>query len=88
VTAYVIKLRDRNHTFKTGHRIMVQIQSTWFPIIDRNPQRFVPSIYEAVAADFQKATQSIYRSGRFASYLSLPVNARPVEALPASFNAH
>ena len=88
VTAYGIKLRDRNHTFKAGHRIMVQIQSTWFPVIDRNPQRYVPSIYEAVAADFQKATQSIYRSGRYASYLSLPVNTRPIESLPASFNSH
>jgi putative CocE/NonD family hydrolase len=87
VTAYEIKLRDRNHTFKAGHRVMVQIQSTWFPVIDRNPQRYVPSIYEAVEADFQKATQSIYRSARYPSYLSLPVNSRTIEPLPASFNA-
>src|SRR5262249_34720700 len=60
VTPYVINLRSRNHTFKAGHRIMVQIQSSWFPLIDRNPQTFVPSIYQAVQTDFHKATQSIY----------------------------
>jgi uncharacterized protein len=79
VTAYAIKLRDRNHTFKAGHRIMVQIQSTWFPVIDRNPQRYVPSIYEAVQADFRPATQSVYRSARYPSHLALPVNPRPAE---------
>jgi putative CocE/NonD family hydrolase len=84
VTAYGIELRDRNHTFKAGHRIMVQIQSTWFPVIDRNPQRYVPSIYEAVQSDFQTATQSIYRSARFPSHVTLPVNARPAEPLPSS----
>jgi uncharacterized protein len=84
VTAYDIALRDRNHTFKTGHRIMVQIQSTWFPVIDRNPQHYVPSIYEAVQSDFQAATQSVYRSARFPSHLTLPVNTRPAEPLPAS----
>jgi len=85
VTAYQISLRDRNHTFKAGHQIMVQVQSTWFPLIDRNPQRYVPNIYEAVAADFQKATQSIYRSRKYPSHISLPVNTRPVATLPARF---
>ena len=84
VTAYGIALRDRNHTFKTGHRIMVQIQSTWFPIIDRNPQHYVPSIYQAVQSDFQAATQSVYRSARFPSHVTLPVNTRPAESLPSS----
>jgi uncharacterized protein len=79
VAAYAIKLRDRNHTFKAGHRIMVQIQSTWFPVIDRNPQRYVPSIYEAVESDFRPATQSVYRSAQYPSHLSLPVNTRPAE---------
>jgi putative CocE/NonD family hydrolase len=82
VTAYGIALRDRNHTFKTGHRIMVQIQSTWFPVIDRNPQRYVPSIYEAQQSDFHSATQSVYRSAKFPSHLSLPVNTRPAVPLP------
>jgi hypothetical protein len=83
VTAYAIKLRDRNHTFKAGHRIMVQIQSTLFPVIDRNPQRYVPNIYEATQADFTAATQSVFRSRQYPSYLALPVNSRPVRALPA-----
>jgi putative CocE/NonD family hydrolase len=84
VTAYGIALRDRNHTFKAGHRIMVQIQSTWFPVIDRNPQRYVPSIYEAVQSDFQAATQSVYRSAHFPSHVTLPVNTRPAEPLSSS----
>jgi putative CocE/NonD family hydrolase len=86
VTAYVFGLRDRNHTFKTGHRIMVQVQSTLFPVIDRNPQRYVPSIYEAVESDFRTATQSVYRSARFPSYLSLPVNTRAPAPLPPSLS--
>jgi putative CocE/NonD family hydrolase len=52
---------DVNHTFRRGHRIMIQVQSSWFPLIDRNPQKFV-DIYNAKAADFQKATQRVYRS--------------------------
>jgi uncharacterized protein len=80
---YAIALRDRNHTFKVGHRIMVQIQSTWFPVIDRNPQRYVPSIYEAVESDFRAAVQSIYRSAQYPSYIALPVNTRPAEPFPS-----
>ena len=76
VTAYEISLRSRNHTFKAGHRIMVQVQSTWFPLIDRNPQTYVDNIYEALAEDFQTATQSVYRSRRFPSHIRLPVNLR------------
>ncbi len=52
---------------------MVQVQSTWFPVIDRNPQHFVPNIFLAKESDFQKATQRIYRSGRQASHILLPV---------------
>jgi hypothetical protein len=74
VTPYTFSLRSRDHTFRAGHRIMVQIQSTWFPLIDRNPQTYVPNIYEAVQSDFRAATQSIYRSSTNASYVSLPVN--------------
>lgn len=51
-----------HHTFRRGHRIMVQVQSTWLPHIDRNPQRFVPNIFEAKPSDFQKATMRIYHS--------------------------
>lgn len=75
VTPYTFGLRWRDHTFKAGHRIMVQIQSTWFPLIDRNPQTYVPNIYEAVQSDFRTATQSIYRSHDAASHVTLPVNA-------------
>ncbi len=73
VTEYTISLRDRSHKFERGHRIMVQVQSTWFPIIDRNPQKYVPSIFEAVEGDFEKATQRIYRSRRYPSHITLPV---------------
>ena len=74
VTAYEISLRSRNHTFRAGHRIMVQIQSTWFPLIDRNPQSWVDNIYRAEASDFQKATQSVHRSAAYPTHISLPVN--------------
>jgi len=77
VTPYVFSLRCRDHTFKAGHRIMVQIQSSWFPLIDRNPQTYIPNIYEATQSDFHVATQSVYRSGETASYVSLPVNTQP-----------
>jgi uncharacterized protein len=52
-----VPLRDHDHVFKKGHRIMVQVQSSWFPVIDRNPQSFVPNIYKAKPGDFVKATQ-------------------------------
>jgi putative CocE/NonD family hydrolase len=68
-----IPLRDHDHVFLKGHRIMVQVQSTWFPIIDRNPQKFVPSIYQATAADFVRATQRVYGSARLPSHIVLPV---------------
>jgi putative CocE/NonD family hydrolase len=68
-----VPLRDRDHVFLKGHRIMVQIQSTWFPLIDRNPQKFVPSIYEAAASDFARATQRIYCSPGLPSHIVLPI---------------
>jgi putative CocE/NonD family hydrolase len=67
VTPFTLDLHTANHVFKKGHRIMVQVQSTWFPIIDRNPQRFVPNIFEAKESDYQKATQRIYRSKEYPS---------------------
>jgi putative CocE/NonD family hydrolase len=63
---------DVLHTFKKGHRIMVQVQSSWFPLIDRNPQKFV-DIYHATEADFQKATQRIYRSASAPSSVQVHV---------------
>jgi putative CocE/NonD family hydrolase len=68
-----ISLRDHDHVFLKGHRVMVQIQSTWFPVIDRNPQKYVPSIYKATASDFVSATQRIYCSPDQPSHLVLPV---------------
>jgi uncharacterized protein len=76
VTPYVFSLRSRDHTFLSGHRIMVQIQSSWFPLIDRNPQTYVPNIYDAVAGDFHAQTHSVYRGGSVASYISLPLNEK------------
>jgi putative CocE/NonD family hydrolase len=72
-TEWDIPLRDHDHVFLKGHRIMVQIQSTWFPVIDRNPQKFVPSIYKATASDFVPTTQRIYCSPQMPSHLELPV---------------
>jgi len=71
-TGLTIHLPERLHRFRKGHRLMVQIQSTWFPIIDRNPQQFV-DVYSAKEADFQKAAQRVYRSGDHPSYLTLPL---------------
>ncbi|HEY8714842.1 MAG TPA: CocE/NonD family hydrolase [Candidatus Acidoferrum sp.] len=68
-----VPLRDHDHVFLKGHRIMVQVQSTWFPVIDRNPQRFVPSIYKAKAEDFVPATQRVYATPEMPSHVTLPV---------------
>ena len=68
-----IPLRDHDHVFLKGHRLMLQVQSTWFPIIDRNPQKFVPSIYKATASDYVKARQRVYSSPELPSHLVLPV---------------
>ena len=73
VEEYKIGLHQVNHVFKKGHRIMVQIQSTWFPIFDRNPQRYVPNIFLATEKDFVKSTQSIYRNKHYATCIELPV---------------
>jgi uncharacterized protein len=72
-TEFAIPLRDRDHVFLKGHRIMVQVQSTWFPVIDRNPQKFVSSIYDAKPDDFIAATQRVYCSPEHASHIVLPV---------------
>ncbi|HVX11456.1 MAG TPA: CocE/NonD family hydrolase [Pirellulales bacterium] len=71
-TAVGFVLQDACHTFRSGHRIMLQVQSTCFPLIDRNPQKFV-DIYHAKPADFERATQRVYRSGKLASRVVLPI---------------
>jgi hypothetical protein len=73
VTPYAIDLHTNDHAFLKGHRIMVQIQSTWFPLYDVNPQTFVENIFNARASDYQKATQKVFRSARSASHIVLPV---------------
>jgi putative CocE/NonD family hydrolase len=73
VLQYQIAFPANDHVFRKGHRIMVQVQSTWFPVIDRNPQRFVPNIFLAKDSDFQPATQRVHRSGPHASHVMLPV---------------
>jgi len=73
VTEFKIPLRSHDHVFVKGHRIMVQVQSTWFPLIDRNPQRFVPNIYEAKSADYMKANQRVYVDAKSPSHIVLPV---------------
>src|SRR5574341_2615700 len=65
-------LNDVFHPFQPGHRIMVQVQSTWFPMIDRNPGKFL-DIWQAKDADFQKTTQRVYRSAGNASRVVLPI---------------
>src|SRR4029077_3316223 len=73
VEEYNIDLHWGHHRFRKGHKIMVQVSSTWFPLIDRNPQQFVPNIFEAKDADFRKATQSVYRSAKYPSHVALEV---------------
>lgn len=76
--AYKFILPTSNHVFQPGHRIMVQVQSTWFPLYDRNPQTFVPNIFFAKPADYVKATQRIYHAAGAASFIDLPVVSAPV----------
>ena len=73
ITPINFALQDVLHTFKKGHRIMVQVQSTWFPAFDRNPQKYIPNIYKAEASDFIKATHKVYHSAAAASYLEVSV---------------
>ena len=70
VTRVTFTLLDVNHTFRKGHRIMVQVQSSWFPMFDRNPQTFV-DIYQATEADFHKATHTVYHSQEFPSHITV-----------------
>jgi predicted acyl esterase len=63
-------MEDINHTFLKGHRIMIQVQSTWFPLNDRNPQKFV-NIYKASEADFQKATHKVYFMPLYPSHIDI-----------------
>jgi uncharacterized protein len=74
---YKFNLPPANHVFLPGHRIMVQVQSSWFPLYDRNPQTFVPNIFWAKPQDYRKAEQRIYHGPGQASFIDLPVVAKP-----------
>jgi hypothetical protein len=74
---YRFNLPNANHVFLPGHRIMVQIQSSWFPLYDRNPQTFVPNIFWAKPADYRKATQRVYHSPADSSFIELPLVTMP-----------
>ncbi|MGI8547116.1 MAG: CocE/NonD family hydrolase [Gemmatimonadaceae bacterium] len=73
VDEYVVDLHTQDYRFLKGHRIMVQVQSSWFPLIDRNPQTFVPNIFDAKDSDFKAATERIFHSTQAASYIQLPI---------------
>jgi putative CocE/NonD family hydrolase len=70
---FIIGLHQVNHMFKKGHKLMIQVQSSWFPMIDRNPQTFVPNIYNVKESDFIKANQTIYFSHQYPTRIDLPV---------------
>jgi len=74
---YRFALPNANHVFRPGHRIMVQVQSSWFPLYDRNPQTFVPNIFWAKPADYRKATQRIHHAPGQASFVELPLVVTP-----------
>lgn len=69
----IIDLHQIDHVFLKGHKIMIQIQSTWFPIIDRNPQNYVPNIFKAKDSDFIRATHTIYCNSKNSTYIELPI---------------
>src|SRR5205823_4822298 len=82
---YRFALPNANHVFLPGHRIMVQIQSSWFPLYDRNPQTFVPNIFWAKPGDYRKATQRIYHSTKESTFIELPfVTSKASARVPAS----
>ena len=68
-----LPLQDVLHTFRAGHRVMIQLQSSWFPLVDRNPQTFVENIFLADPKDFVSATQRLYRSERLPSRIEVMV---------------
>ncbi len=81
VEEYTLDLHTQSYRFLKGHRIMVQVQSSWFPLIDRNPQTFVPNIFAAPDSVFKPATQKIYRAAGKATFIDIPV-VRSTPLLP------
>jgi hypothetical protein len=76
---YRFALPTANHVFLPGHRVMVQVQSSWFPLYDRNPQTFVPNIFWAKPSDYRKAKQRIYHAPSEASFIALPLVTPPLK---------
>jgi predicted acyl esterase len=74
---YRFALPTANHVFRPGHRIMVQVQSSWFPLYDRNPQTFVPNIFWARPEDYRKAVQRVHHAPGQASFVELPLVTMP-----------
>jgi hypothetical protein len=74
---YRFALPTANHVFLPGHRIMVQVQSSWFPLYDRNPQTFVPSIFWAKPENYRKATQRVFHAPAQESFIELPLVGTP-----------
>ncbi|MDH3497143.1 MAG: CocE/NonD family hydrolase [Gemmatimonadota bacterium] len=73
VLDYTIRIPPQAYRFQRGHRIMVQVQSTWFPLYDRNPQTWVPDIFQATEQDYRAQTHRIWRTARYPSHIALPV---------------
>jgi putative CocE/NonD family hydrolase len=73
VDEYVVDLHTQDYKFRKGHRIMVEVQSSWFPLIDRNPQTYVANIFQAKDADFKAQTHRIFRSSGAATYIQVSV---------------
>jgi hypothetical protein len=73
VEPFTVDLHQQSYTFRKGHRIMVQVQSSWFPLYDRNPQTFVPNIFLARASDYRAETHTVYRNARYPSNVELDV---------------
>jgi predicted acyl esterase len=73
VAPYRVRMPEANHTFLPGHRIMVQVQSSWFPLYDRNPQTYVENVAKADPATYRSATHRIWLAPGQASYVELPV---------------
>jgi uncharacterized protein len=79
---YRFALPTANHVFLPGHRLMVQVQSSWFPLYDRNPQTFVPNIFWAKPGDYRKAVQRIYHAPDQASFIEMPLVVTPAGKEP------
>lgn len=78
---YRFSLHTQDDAFRKGHRTIVQVQSSWFPLIDRNPRTFAPNIVEAADADLRTATQRIHRSASDPAHIALPARSRRIPVL-------